>query len=97
MLRDKNLSIIDDNYEGEENQRLRLKEMCNLEVLFASHNLVTNLLGVSQLTSLVELNLSFNAIEDLSGIEDLTQLKVLHLNHNKIQSISLLSCIPGLK
>ena len=97
MLRDKNLSVIDDNYENEESQRLRLKEMCNIEVLYASHNLLTNILGICALSTLTELNLSFNAIDDLSGIEELTQLKVLHLNHNKIQSISLLSCIKGLK
>ena len=84
MLREKNLSVLDDNIQGEENQRLRLKEMCNLEVLFASHNLISSLLGVCQLTTLIELNLSFNAIDDLSGIEELTQLKALHLNHNKI-------------
>ena len=72
MLRDKNLSVIDDNYEGEEDDRLRLKEMCNIEVLYASHNLLNNILGICQMTSLTELNLSFNAIDDLSGIEELT-------------------------
>ena len=84
MLREKNLSVIDDNIEEEDEHRLRLKELCNLEVLYASHNLLTNVLGIYQLVTLTELNLSFNAIDDLSGIEELTMLRVLHLNHNKI-------------
>jgi hypothetical protein len=46
MLREKNLSVIDDNIEDEEKNRLRLKEMCNLEVLYASHNMLTNILGI---------------------------------------------------
>ena len=72
MLRDKSISNFDDNYDGDDKDRLRLKEMCNLECLYASHNLITNVLGISQLSTLVELNLSFNAIDDLSGIEELT-------------------------
>lgn len=47
MLREKNLLLVDDNLDGVEENRLRLKELCNIEVLYASHNYIRNVLGVS--------------------------------------------------
>ena len=47
MLREKQIGIFDDNYEGSEEERLHLKEMSNLECLYASHNFLKDVLGIS--------------------------------------------------
>ena len=67
MLRDKNISIFDDNLEDEDDDgnRFKIADMCNVECLMASHNLIKDMNGILQLTTLVELNLSYNMITDL--------------------------------
>ena len=64
MLRDKNIAIFDDNIEDidENNNRFKVHDLCNIECLMASHNLISDLSGVLQMTTLVELNLSYNMI-----------------------------------
>ena len=68
MLRDKNISIFDDNIEDkdEEGNSFKIRDMCNLECLMASHNVITDMNGILQLTRLVELNLSYNMISFIS-------------------------------
>lgn len=68
MLRDKNIAVFDDNIEDkdEEGNRFKVADMCNLECLMASHNLISEMSGVLQLTTLVELNLSYNSISFIS-------------------------------
>jgi len=48
MIRDKNISVFDDNIEDkdEEGNRFKVRDMCNLECLMASHNLIVDLSGV---------------------------------------------------
>lgn len=67
MLRDKKISVFDDNLEDEdeEGSRFKLADLCNIECLMASHNLISDINGVLQLTTLVELNLSYNMISDI--------------------------------
>ena len=62
MLRDHNIEVFDDN----RTQQFSLDELCNVECLFLSHNLIKDLLGISQLTTLLELNLNFNTIQDIT-------------------------------
>ena len=62
MLRDHNIEVFDDN----RTQQFSLDELCNVECLFLSHNLIKDLLGISQLTTLLELNLNFNNIQDIT-------------------------------
>jgi len=59
----------------------------NIECLYLSHNLVRDLYGIANLTTLVELNLSFNNVEDIKPLEDLTLLEKLYLNRNHIINI----------
>lgn len=40
--------------------RFSMDDLMNLECLYASHNLIKDVYGVSKLTWLLELNLSFN-------------------------------------
>lgn len=67
MLRDKKISVFDDNLEDEdeEGSRFKLVDLCNIECLMASHNMIKDINGVLQLTTLVELNLSYNMIGDI--------------------------------
>ena len=97
MLRDKHITIFNDNLNDPSGQNLKLDDLVNIECLYASHNLIKDTFGVSQMTTLVELNLSFNAIEDITGLEELTQLRQLHLNHNKIAFIEAIRKLKGLK
>ena len=62
MLRDKRINYFDDNLEDKdaEGNMFKMRELCNLECLMASHNLISDLTGIVQLTTLVELNLSYN-------------------------------------
>lgn len=58
-LRDKNLVVIDSDIKN----GLDLNELVNCECLFASHNLLKDLFGISNIGTglgLKELNLSFN-------------------------------------
>jgi len=43
MLRDCNIEVFDDN----RTQPFRLEELCNVECLFLSHNLIKDCLGIS--------------------------------------------------
>ena len=97
MLRDKKIKTFDDNFEESEGGRFKLEELCNVECIFASHNLIKDVIGIGQLTTLVELNLSFNMIEDISPLESLTLLRALFLNHNKLHVIESLSKLKALK
>ena len=40
-------------------------ELLNVEAIYASHNCIKDVFGISLLTTLVELNLSFNQIADI--------------------------------
>ena len=64
-----------------------MDDLVNLECLYASHNLIKDVFGISKLTTLLELNLSFNQIVDIAPLEELTCLEKLHLNRNKISII----------
>ena len=67
MLRDKNIDYFDDNLEDldDEGNCFKLTYMCNLECLMASHNMIKDINGILQLTTLVELNLSYNMVTDV--------------------------------
>ena len=67
MLRDKNIGLFDDNLEdiNEEGERFKLVDLCNLECLMVSHNLIKDIAGILQLTTLVELNLSYNMLTEI--------------------------------
>jgi Leucine-rich repeat (LRR) protein len=69
----------------------------NLECLYASHNLIKDIYGVCQLTTLRELNLSFNMIKDISPIEQLTLLEKLFLNRNQISVIDPIKKLTSLQ
>ena len=97
MLRDKKIKTFDDNFDDSEGERFRLEELCNVECIFASHNLIKDVIGIGQLTTLVELNLSFNMIEDISPLEHLTLLRALFMNHNKLHVIEPLQKLRALK
>jgi len=56
ILRDKEIEYFDDNKQD----RFKMEEMVNIEAVYASHNLIRDLYGIAQLTTLRELNLSFN-------------------------------------
>jgi Leucine-rich repeat (LRR) protein len=68
MLRDKGIDQFDD-VRGADG--FKLADLFSLECLLASHNHITDVFGISQITSLIELNLSFNKLTDLTGIESL--------------------------
>lgn len=99
MLRERKIAFFDDNIEDKDKEGdfFRLVELCNLECLLASHNLIKDAGGIFQITTLVELNLSFNLLTDITGIEELTQLRALFLNHNKLSSIDPVGALLNLK
>jgi Leucine-rich repeat (LRR) protein len=92
-LRDKNIEYFEDNKADS----LRLEELVNVEALYASHNLIKEIFGIAQLTTLVELNLSFNNISDILPLEDLVLLEKLWLNRNHIMIIDPLKKLRKLK
>lgn len=88
-MRDKNIEI----FESNKANGLNLEDLVNIECIFASHNKIKDLFGISMLTTLVELNLNFNSISDItyiysfnqiSPLEELILLKKLWLNRNFI-------------
>lgn len=81
ILRDKNISNFDQPIQGSKGH-FKFDDLINLECLYASHNLIKDIYGVCQLTTLRELNLSFNLIKDISPIEEMTLLEKLFLNRN---------------
>ena len=48
MLRDKRINYFDDNLEDKdaEGNMFKMRELCNLECLMASHNLISDLTGI---------------------------------------------------
>jgi Leucine-rich repeat (LRR) protein len=62
ILRDQGLEIFDDT-RGKDG--VLMQDLFNIECLILSKNRINDLLGINQLTSLVELNLSFNNISHL--------------------------------
>lgn len=56
ILRDKNIEIFDNNRQD----GFKIEELVNVESIYASHNLIKDIFGICQITTLVELNLSFN-------------------------------------
>jgi len=42
-----------------------MEDLVNLEAIYATHNLIKDVYGISQISTLVELNLSFNQISDI--------------------------------
>ena len=83
MLREKNIEHFEAPAQGSKGY-FKYEDLCNLECLFASHNLINDIFGICQFTTIRELNLSFNMIVDISPIEDLDLLEKLYLNRNKI-------------
>ena len=61
ILRDKNIEIFYDSKQD----GLRMEDLVNCEAIYASHNLLKDIFGICQITTLVELNLSFNQISDI--------------------------------
>ena len=51
-----------------------MDELVNLECIYISHNLITDLFGIGMITTLIELNLSFNRIKEIAALEELTLL-----------------------
>lgn len=74
-----------------------MDDLVNLECLYASHNLIKDLFGISHITTLRELNLSFNLIQDISPLEELTLLEKLFLNRNKISVIDPIKKLTSLQ
>lgn len=61
MMRDKNIQFFDEpGRHVLSDLRFSMDDLMNLECLYASHNLIKDVYGVSKLTWLLELNLSFN-------------------------------------
>ena len=56
-----NIECFDDNKAD----RLKIQDLVNIEAILASHNIIRDLYGIGQLTSLKELNLSYNNISDI--------------------------------
>lgn len=96
MLREKNISVFDQAIVGQKGG-FKLSELMNLECIFASHNLLKDIYGICQLTTLKELNLSFNMIKDISPIEDLEVLEKLFLNRNQVAVIDPIRKLTNLK
>jgi Leucine-rich repeat (LRR) protein len=61
-MREKEIEWFEDNKED----GFDIEKLVNIEALLASHNLIKDLFGISQLTTLVELNLNFNQISDIT-------------------------------
>ena len=93
VLRDKKIEYFEDNKAD----GFKLESLVNIEAIFASHNMIKELFGISQLTTLVELNLSFNNISDVAPLEDLVLLEKLWINRNHILLIDPLKKLKKLR
>ena len=61
MMRDKNIQFFDEpGKKVPAPLRFQMDDLMRLECLYASHNLIKDVYGISKLTWLLELNLSFN-------------------------------------
>lgn len=58
--------------------------------LDASHNRLTHLNGLEDLTSLIELDVSFNYLESLFGLQHNAQLRNLNASHNNIDRVEFI-------
>jgi len=96
FLRDKNLEFFDEPNPGSKDS-FKFEDMVSLECVYASHNLIRDVYGISQITRLSELNLSFNQIQDVSPLQQLKQLTKLYLNRNKIGVIDPLCSLTKLQ
>lgn len=96
ILRDKNIGVFEAPASGKPGS-WKYEDLVNLECLFASHNLIKDIYGICQLTTIRELNLSFNLIVDISPIEELDLLEKLFLNRNKIQIIDPIKKLTSLQ
>lgn len=56
ILRECSIETFEDNKQD----GLKLEHLVNIESLYASHNLIKDIYGLCQLSTLTELNLSFN-------------------------------------
>lgn len=98
-----NIEYFDDNKAD----RFKIEELTNIDTILASHNVIRDLYGIGQLTTLKELNLSYNNISDIryyivllivfSPLEDLVNLEKLWLNKNHILLIDPLKKLTKLK
>lgn len=61
ILRDQKIEYFDDNKQG----GLKMEDLLNIESVYASHNMIRDLYGFAQLTTLKEINLSYNNISDI--------------------------------
>jgi Leucine-rich repeat (LRR) protein len=52
-------------FDDNKADRLKIDELINIEAILASHNVIRDLYGIGQLTTLKELNLSYNNISDI--------------------------------
>ena len=82
ILRDMKIKIV------ESNKDVNLDDLVNVEWLYLSHNVISDLYGISTLNTLIELNLNHNMIHDVTPLEELTNLEKLFLAQNKISEIS---------
>ena len=48
---------------------------------------ISEIIGLSEQTTLKELRLSFNQISEIKGLENLRSIEELHLNENQIKEI----------
>lgn len=62
IVRDKNIELFDSNKED----GFLIESLINIECIYASHNKIKDLFGISMLATLTELNLNFNQISDIS-------------------------------
>ena len=44
---------------------MKMEDLINIESIYASHNVIRDLYGFGQLTTLKEINLSYNNISDI--------------------------------
>lgn len=61
-MRDKKVEVFDDNKQD----GLKMEDLVNCEAIYATHNMIKDVFGLCQITTLVELNLSFNNISDIA-------------------------------
>ena len=75
----------------------KLYKFTNLQILFLSHNKITEIKGLDKLINLQELDLSNNKLTEIKGLDKLINLQVLHLYNNKITEIKRLDKLVNLQ
>lgn len=66
----------------------------NLKTLDISNNKISDLNGISNISSLQELEITTNNLTDIALLENLTQLRKLNLKNNQIRNIDALKYLP---